>query len=422
MSDVQDYHLQAWLKRKIQSLPYGDRAALRNLSMCSHKVLPKSVAPNAPQAVYLLSNGKEAKFFGHITCKNTWCCPVCTAKVMEKRRQRAQAALDALGSKFFAFGMTFTIPHLRFQSCHEVTQILYDTWRRFNNCKSLSKSREDNFTTPVKNFFKKLDIKYYVKVAEYTYGNNGWHPHFHMIFWVDYSKKNDILAYQADLQASWNRFFENCAKSYWKRNGLERDINKFINVIKHAALNGTSESVNFSVKDGKIAQIKSSAYLCGWGGDSELTGNVSKSASHEGHLTPYQILEKAEYDEFYADLYIEFCLETSLYVHQRTAFSRGLGQIIDKYIQTEGYKSVIKKKLDADWKVLCWFTKEQWLVLCDKNNKYPILSNILYLAKNHNYTTILFDYLYNEIGEVYLPDNNKMCQFVENIYNNKKAA
>lgn len=423
MSDVQDYHLQSWLKRKIATLPYEQRISLKNLSMCSHKILPKSVAPTAPQAVYLLSNGESAKFFGHITCKNTWCCPICTARVMEKRRQRVQAALDALGDKLFAFGMTFTTPHLRFQSCHEVTQILYDTWTRFNNCKSLSKSKEDNFTKPVKNFFKHLNIKYYVKIAEYTWGANGWHPHFHCIFWTDYQNKNQILSFQKQLQQSWNRFYENCAKSYWKKNNLDRDINKFLNIIDHAALSGSSESVNFSKNtDGSIMQIKSSEYVAGWGGDSEITGNYQKKASHEQHFTPYQILEKAEHDKKFEDLYIEFCLEVSNYVHKRTAFARGLTDIINKFIEIQGYKNVIKKKSEKDWKILCWFTYEQWQHLCYKNKQYPILSNILFLAQNSNNLDILFDYLISEIGEVFLPANsNPIFQFIENFYN-KKAA
>lgn len=422
MAETQNYFLQSWLQSEIRKLPMEQRIILKNLEKCSRNVLPHNVAIQDQPAVFLLSNGEHSKFFGHLTCKNTWACPVCTARIMEKRRQRIAAALDALGDKLFAFSLTFTIPHLRFQSCHEVTDILYKTWQRFNSAKSCSQSREDQFTSPIKNFFKL--IKHYVRVGEYTWGKNGWHPHFHFIFWTDFESAKTIAQCQTALQKSWNKMFENIAKAYWKKNNLDRDINKFLNCIEHAALNKTSESVYFSLnKDGSLFRVQSSDYISGWGGDSEATGNRLKKASHNDHLTQWQILELAPTDKKYAELYIEFCLETSSHVHQRTAYSKSLKSIIDKHIQTQGYKSVLKKKSDAEWKVLLWFTKQQWLQLCDKNLHYPILSNILFLAQNSENLDTLLDYLVSEIGEVYLPASHKLSKFVESMFNdNKKAA
>jgi len=422
MSESQNYHLQSWLKRKIATLPFQQQYILRGLKNCARNVLPSNITPSGQSGVFLLSNDEDSKFFGHITCKNTWCCPICTARVMEKRRQRIGAALDALGDKLFAFAVTFTIPHLKFQSCHEVTDILYETWKRFNNAKSLSKSREDQFTLPIKNFFKK--IHHYVRVAEYTWGKNGWHPHFHFIFWTDFESAKNIIDFQPALQKSWNNFFEKIAVAYWKKNNLERDITKFTNCIEHAALVGSSESVNFSTeKDGSLFRVKSSDYISGWGGDSEATGNRQKKASHDDHYTQWQILELAEHNEQFADLYIEFCLEVCQHVHKRTAFSRNLKNIIDLHIQQVGFESVIKKKSSKEWKVLCWFTKEQWSMLCDKNLHYPILSNILFLAQNFQNLDTLLDYLTEEIGEVFLPDTNHLSELVYQMFNpNKKAA
>lgn len=389
--------------------------------MCARNVLPTSVTPSGQSGVFLLSNGEESRFFGHITCKNTWCCPICTARVMEKRRQRIAAALDALADKYFAFSITCTIPHFRFQSCHEVTDLLYQTWYRFNSMKSASGKRaKTQFIEPVQKFFSK--IKHFVRVAEYTWGQNGWHPHFHFIFWTDFASAKDIIELQPQLQRTWNNEFANAAKQYWKKNNLDRDINKFINCINHAALNGTSESINFSTNsDGSLFRVQTSDYVSGWGGDSEATGNRQKKASHEGHYTPFQILELAEHDEKFADLYIEFCLEVCKYVHKRTAYSKGLKQIIDTQIQTVGYESVLKKKCTAcqDWRVVCWFSREQWSLLCSKN--YDVLSNILFLAQkatlNSEAEQILFDYLVSEIGEVYLPSSNHLSNLVEKMFN-----
>lgn len=421
MDESQNYHLQTWLKHEIAKLPYEQQISLKGLKMCARNVLPSNITPSGQSGVFLLSNGVESKYFGHITCKNTWCCPICTARVMEKRRQRIGAALDALGDKLFAFSITFTIPHLRFQSCHEVTDILYETWKRFNNMKSIKGKRaKTQFVEPVQTFFSK--IHHYVRVAEYTWGTNGWHPHFHFIFWTDFESAKTIAELKTALQKTWNNEFANVAKIYWKRHNLDRDINRFIDCINHAALKNTSESVNFSLeKDGSLFRVQSSAYISGWGGDSEATGNIQKQASHAGHYTPWQILELAEHDKKFADLYIEFCLEVTKYVHKRVAYSKGLKAIIDKYIQTVGYESVIKKNAatkSLPWRVVCWFTKEQWFTLC---NEHDALSNILYLAKKATYNSeaeqILFDYIISIIGEVYLPDKNYLSNLVETMFN-----
>ena len=428
MCESQNYHLQTWLKNKIATLPLEQQLTLKGLKMCARNVLPSNITPSGQSGVFLLSNGNgDSRFFGHITCKNTWCCPVCTARVMEKRRQRIGAALDALGDKLFAFSVTFTIPHLRFQSCHEVTDLLYETWKRFNSMKSLKGKRaKTQFVEPVQQFFSK--IHHFVRVGEYTWGKNGWHPHFHMIFWTDFESAKSIAELKPKLQKTWNNEFANVAKGYWKRNNLDRDINKFIDCINHAALKGTSESVNFSINpDGSLFRVKSSDYVSGWGGDSEATGNRQKKASHADHYTQWQILELAESDEFFANLYIEFCLETSKHVHQRTAFSKNLKKIIDDYINKVGYESILKKKsIECQaFRVVCWFSREQWSKLCSKS--HSVLSNILYLAKFATYNSekemILLDYIISEIGEVYLPDSNHLSKLVEDMFNpNKKAA
>lgn len=429
--EVQNYHLQSWLKRKIKTLPIDQQIKLKNLAQCGRNVLPHNVAIQGQQGVFLLSNGTDSKFFGHITCKNTWACPICTARVMEKRRQRIAAALDALGDKLFAFSVTFTIPHLRYQSCHEVTDILYQTWSRFNNCKSQKGKRaNDQFVKPVKEFLSK--IQHYVKVAEYTYGENGWHPHFHCIFWTDFETAKSIIEYQPQLEKSWNNIFANVAQNYWKKNNLTRDINKFKNIFAHHNWKAThklkySTSVFISTnEDGSLFRVKSSDYIAGWGGDSEATGNRLKKASHDGHLTQWQILELAEHNQKYADLYIEFCLEVSTHVHKRTAFSKNLKQIIDQHIQKVGMESVLKKKSSEEWKVLLWFTKEQWSELCTKNLQYPILSNILFLATkaatNSDWRDTLENYVVAEIGEVCLPDTNILSKIVHDMYNQYKKA
>lgn len=418
--DIQDYKLQHWLFNQIDKLPPEQRAQLKSIRRCCTRPIPtKGEMP----AVYLLSNGTSAKFFGQMTCKNVWACPICTARMMSKYRSEIATMLDMLRNKkfadddYFAIGLTLTIPHLAFMKCKESTDILYNTWRYFT-----MKNFKREHGHAYHQFNQDIPVKYKVRVAEYTFGQNGWHPHFHCILWIKRKDKDKVLQWQDKL----NKFWLQCAKTYtlkyWQENNLhsQHNLNELCDKL-YSKINPKHPALKFSVNnDGSIMECLSSDYITGWGSDAELTGNIRKEASHENHFTVYQIMLKAENDEKFKDIFMDYLLDvTRKPVHHRVRRSPGLLKLIKQYRNTEGYKKVIEQK-KTDWKIILFFDTQQWSSLCFDFKHIPVLENILYLAlKDIN---LLYEYLDSLNVSYYLPVENNFLRSITDIFNETSAA
>ena len=369
MKQAYDARLHHYFRKIVSELPYNQRVQLKNLELCGKRTIP---AVGGKSGVFVLRNSSNATaIFGNMTCKNTWACPHCTATMMKKYATKISAAIDALREQGqAAFMLTLTIPHLKKQSCREVTDILYESWRDF--FANAWKKKSKNYTV-VNRFIKECGVTHYVRVAEYTYGGNGWHPHFHCLFWVPKQNLQKVADYEELLWQRWDTAFR-------------RQYDKYASISHEIFRSDDRQSFNILQENGKVVECLTSDYICGWGADKELTGNIQKKASHSGHFTPYQMLEfAADGNENMKDLYIEFALQvTRRPVHHRVNFDkRGLCKIAADYMNTKGFKEVIAKKKDSTWKVVCFFTSEQWYDLCDLDKHSPIISNILYLIHIH---------------------------------------
>lgn len=442
-SEIYDARLQHYLRSVIRKLPYNQQLQLKSLSLCNTRLI---FSPNVEPAVFLLrSEGHDgkgaAKFFGQMTCKNPWACPHCSAMMMYRYKEKIALAIDALRAddaveRMFGFMMTFTIPHLRFQSCKEVTDILYNTFRSWSfNMWQRRKNKNGSirWQGATNQFVVDCDVRYYVRCAEYTWSElNGWHPHFHNIYWVPRGNQDKVLDWQDKLNQYWLTVAERETLKYWDAHELHGDTHEerekkcqsLFEKAKKQKVVAKNVGVKISTdKDGKILESLASDYLCGWGADSEVTGNFRKQASAKNfkgydHFTPYEILERAANgDKEMEEKYIEFMLQvTKKPVHHRVDFKAGMiKKIIQPYRQKEGYKKVVKKKQAEHWELVMWFSKKQWFALCDKDKDSPVLSNILYLAAI-NRKDLLKDYLKSfDIDIIERP--HLFGQHVENIFN-----
>ena len=418
--EILDYRLQHYLRTVIDKLPINQQIQLKNISKCNQRLIHQN---GVEPGVFLLTNNNgQARFFGQVTCKNPWACPTCSAKMMAKYSAEIAIALDLLRTEnYFGFMMTFTIPHARFMSCRETTDILYRTWRVcFQKGRSGNIRNSNKRWQPFINFLRDLEIKHRVRCAEYTWGENGWHPHFHAIFWVKRNRINEVLQYESQLNEYWIKTCKEQTLKYWQENNLHGSADAHADLFKrYTTFNKEYQSVTISKRNQKIAESLSSDYIAGWGANKELTGNYRKEASHENHFTPYQILEKAaDGNEKMQKLYIEFMLQvTKKPVHHRVDFSQsGLKAKIKLWKKTQQYKECIKKNKQerGRWVVACWFTKQQWLEIFELNRYSPILSNLLWLAANKK--ELLEEFL-NAFNIKLTKRRHLHTDFVEKIFN-----
>lgn len=398
MSNILDYHLQHYFRRMLSRLPEEHQQRVKSLRLCNVSMNPHR------DAVYLLvSNKGDAKFYGHATCKNPFACPVCSAKMMEHYRSEIASAIECLRDEYFGFMVTLAIPHLGFMGCRETMDILQETWK-YCRQKFYDRSHGHKFDE----FRKATDWRHYVKVMEHTWGRvDSWHPHFHCIFWVPRGKEVIASDWEEQLCDFWEKAAKRITLKYWKKHNLHAKIlevdgtyDKVLDRMyrKKSYHKGVFFSRN---SDGSLKEVQSSYYLTGWTADKELTGNIRKEAtsSDRGHMTPYQILEKAVTDPDMEKLYMEFTLAVTQrpFVHRVHFSTTGIKSRIKQWQKEHGKVSVSIQKKSKDtgeptrWRIVAFFDKLAWYELSGLNRNAPVLSNILYLAQHHIY--LLGDYL-----------------------------
>jgi len=121
-------------------------------------------------AVTLHSASTGTHYGGLTTCGSVWHCPVCAAKIGEKRREEVETILNAhhaAGGN--AYMMTLTIPHHKGQNCKELLNLVRRSMRQIRQ------------GAPWYRAIAKAGYLGDVRALEVTHGDNGWHPHLHVL-------------------------------------------------------------------------------------------------------------------------------------------------------------------------------------------------------------------------------------------------
>ena len=127
--------------------------------------------------VHKSTEHKKAFYSGLMTCGSVWSCPVCTAKVQERRRVEISKGVEwAYRSGKQAAMITLTFPHYRQQALDELIKKQADALARFRR------------GSPWTRFKNKIGFAGLIRALELTYGQHGWHPHTHELWLVDDSK------------------------------------------------------------------------------------------------------------------------------------------------------------------------------------------------------------------------------------------
>lgn len=134
----------------------------------------------------------SASYSGLVTCGSVWACPICAAKIQERRRGEIEQGMSAMQAAGFAPVMvTFTFPHRSFQS---LADLIGKQARAFMLLRS---GRE----------WQQLKARYgfggLIRSLEVTHGSNGWHPHTHELWFV--APGQEAADLRANILALWAR-------------------------------------------------------------------------------------------------------------------------------------------------------------------------------------------------------------------------
>lgn len=201
---------------------------------------------------------QKAFYAGLSRCSSVWWCPLCAAKIAERRRAElvsAVATAKAMGWQVLL--MTCTVPHGLGDDIHGMLDQMLNAWRRTTTGRVGKDMR------------KLLGFEGTIRTLEVTDGKNGFHPHFHVLIFakMDFTPQS----FQAAFLPLWQ---DACVK---------------------ACLPCPSDEHGLRVDDGSFA----AAYATKWGLEDEMVRGHMKTSKGDKGRTPWDMLRdilKADYE------------------------------------------------------------------------------------------------------------------------------
>jgi hypothetical protein len=193
------------------------------------------------------------------TCASVWACPICSSKVTGTRRDELQEALlYAKAGGLHVSMLTLTAPHGPRDDLYKLQRAHRAAYRGFTS----GRSRLKDLLAPV-------GLVGTIRGQEVTHGQNGWHPHWHVLLFTGLPI-SDLAA--AELFSSWQHEAS--------RAGLGQVSTAALRLDRDTRLSG-DELVNAL-----------GLYVVKWGAAEELTRSHVKLAGRGGR-SPWQLLGEA---------------------------------------------------------------------------------------------------------------------------------
>jgi hypothetical protein len=134
---------------------------------------------------------QRAHFRGVQRCGSVWECPVCALRIRATRAAELKSAVEAWGPGNVAM-LSLTVRHGLGDDLRAVRQGVANSFRRLINGE------------PWKRFCTKFGLEHHVRSLEVTHGAHGWHPHLHVLFFLEVKLTEDEQARaSAWLQNRW---------------------------------------------------------------------------------------------------------------------------------------------------------------------------------------------------------------------------
>lgn len=214
---------------------------------------------------------QRANFQGLQVCASPWACPVCASKIAERRRVEVAAAIATAKACGLAVELlTLTFPHGLGDDLATITAAGLRAYSKLFSGKAGVKLRE------------RIGLQGTIRALEVTHGENGWHPHFHVLLFSGRGQSVTTQRAQADIAARWQNV---CVSS-----GLPRPS------LSHGCrLDGGDNAAGYVAKGST------------WGLESELTRGQSKISKNRKGRTPFALLRSyADGDKQAGALFAEY--------------------------------------------------------------------------------------------------------------------
>lgn len=289
---------------------------------------------------------REQANFGNLQrCYSVWNCPICSMTITEGRRSELKQGLanwiDAGGH---AYLVTFTNSHHKGDNLGDLLQGQKKAFVKFWEKRK------------VKEMLKRLGYQGRIVATEVTWGEqNGWHPHYHMIFFFDHEINSQGI--QSYLALEWQ---DACVKAGLKAPDLIHGVD---------VRNGT----------------RAAEYVSKWGLEEEVTkGHLKKGLN--GSLTPFDLLRGCSTNNHYKTLFKQFA--DVFKGKQQLVWSKGLKDLL-------GIKQVTDEELIEETEKTSIEIRELGDLIWQLILKYEKRAHVLQLVEQdyQNGTNTLYDFI-----------------------------
>lgn len=277
------------------------RALLPNerIKVCWRYPLPQR---KAVEIIYSDERGK-ARTAGLMKCGSGWVCPACMGAIAERRRDELQRAIER--SEWMTVMLTYTVAHGQQDRLKSTIDGMTKAYRA---------QRSGRHWQDIKKHYR---MQGSIRTMEVTYGQHGWHPHFHELLFLDKSVMDgdnagslDELeqALKGDVGGRW---YEMLAKD-----GMHTNIEKAFDVTV-----GNKYAADYVAKFGRLpsnGDIGTPAY--------EMTHSNTKTA-RRGGITPLGLLWASQESDDAKRLFLEYHAATK--GRSAVHWSRGLKAALD---------------------------------------------------------------------------------------------
>ncbi|AXH77622.1 MAG: replication protein [Inoviridae sp.] len=248
---------------KVIKTPEAARALRWSLKSIVNKILTQSRTakcqvfrapiPNGLRNIEIRKTVEHNKAFytGLYACGNVWACPVCATKVSERRRAELVTAISIAKAKGWQINfITLTIPHGISDDLKVMKDLQQKALRKISSGKN-----------SVKNLLEKqgVEVHGYIRAYEVTHGLNGFHPHFHIIYFT------------SEIE---HRYIERIYTKKWQQ------------ACSSVGLPTPSDEHGFHIQDGSFA----AEYAVKWGIVDEMLKANTKITKRKG-VSPFGLLK-----------------------------------------------------------------------------------------------------------------------------------
>lgn len=312
-------------------------ASKHTLKDCGHVI-------NHAAAVQKVRSDGSATFGGLSTCSNVWCCPVCSAKISHYRVEQLKVLVD------WAKRNNYVVSLLTLTQRHHKGDNLADLWKNISAAYARLQSMSGFMN------FRNNIVVGSVKATEVTYGDNGWHVHFHILFITTRTfegyhcnKRGDTIRdyiaakFGLFLQKFGGDFIAASGGMDWQicKDGTERIVAKYVSKVH-----------------GDIAK--------------ELTLGNFKKARVKSSRTPFQILADIQEDNFQnkQDIAIFREYEKASHYKRQMHFSHGLFDMLP--LEDLDDEQILEQRSDRD--TLFFISKDDWEVIREDGTAPQLLA------------------------------------------------